>query len=1140
MRHASTGLVLLTVLLAAGAADARTRSFCSGRVDRACGGHLQPACTSGAACDAGHRSYSGSPFPIEITCPTIFIKDETVSSGCYDERPDCGDCGGPGQIGCPQEAAPFCEVGCEPGLAPNPNTTLCEAPGTPGGFCGPGYGCGPGLNCDETQFPPRCVARPEAGESCANPFNRPCADGLICTAAFECSHQPALLGETCDAFTTGCGEGLYCKAGVPQRCDEKRKPGQSCGPFDPCMEGARCLPCRLESCESSLQCFLDTTVVGATRSGGPPPPNPRPPAGESPLNARPLNPIHPDLCRASWTPELHRPLMDEGLTATAGLGIEPTLPVGGVAKVVDFGVAYGADGSYGCYYTECTGLNFDFLGIELFSSLGIYESFDVIDGFSWASFLEAQSPFNIGNFATSQIWSRVPGEISQGFELIGTSDAISMGVGLNPFPLSGGFYMCATNVLEVDFDAPFFGYQLTPAPAEPVEPTYAADPPQPELPSFVPGTGALFFDGVDDALAVSDPVALEALSAISPDYPAWSDALAACREPFVVSTPSSCETAVVRRTEQECIDGEVTVRFECCAISSTTSYPNCPLGATVIVDRTEPLSGVGPPPSDGRSLTMEAWIRPDPDPDATVTSGVAVILSKEGEYELMLADGELAHAIAYPGGGAPVPTGYAPAPGAWTHVAVVYDGASVRTFANGRVVHREDASGAIGDLTAGAGELRIGGHPLLDEPFAGQIDGVRLWATARTAAQLREGLDASPSGEAPGLMASWEFAEIAGNAAFDDGPNGIDLALDALGADRAPRRSAEDRRRPGGALVFDGIDDQVSVVESLAASELVAEDALTLEAWVLPTGPGSGAAGGLFVSKEGEFWLGRNPAGQVVYALANQSPGWTAVTTGVEVPENVWSHVALVYDAAAGEARVYLNGALADARAASGPLGDRHPEMGQLRIGGRQADDALPTGSGGGQRFQGAIDEVRVWHVARTAAEIAASWAAPVAPDAFGLAGFWRFDEGPLQVAFDTSVNRHHALLGAGRAVEAPKRTDALGYREYPSSAAAPALDFDEDGTGDERDNCIEVANRDQVDTDGDGWGNACDADFDQDGWVGISDFVVLREQFGRSDADPEFDPAADADSDGVVGIRDFNAFRAQFGGPPGPSAFVR
>lgn len=96
--------------------------------------------------------------------------------------------------------------------------------------------------------------------------------------------------------------------------------------------------------------------------------------------------------------------------------------------------------------------------------------------------------------------------------------------------------------------------------------------------------------------------------------------------------------------------------------------------------------------------------------------------------------------------------------------------------------------------------------------------------------------------------------------------------------------------------------------------------------------------------------------------------------------------------------------------------------------------------------------------------------------------------------------------------------------------------DGDGDGLHDCIDNCTEAANTDQRDTNQDGYGNRCDPDVDNNGLVGLSDFNVLRLQFGKQNGDTDFDPDVDFDGNGVVGLSDFNILRSLFGGPPGPS----
>ena len=56
----------------------------------------------------------------------------------------------------------------------------------------------------------------------------------------------------------------------------------------------------------------------------------------------------------------------------------------------------------------------------------------------------------------------------------------------------------------------------------------------------------------------------------------------------------------------------------------------------------------------------------------------------------------------------------------------------------------------------------------------------------------------------------------------------------------------------------------------------------------------------------------------------------------------------------------------------------------------------------------------------------------------------------------------------------------------------AVPVDTDGDGVVDTVDNCIDVYNTDQEDTDGDGHGNICDGDFDQSCLTNFSDLSAL------------------------------------------------
>src|SRR5206468_1976304 len=60
----------------------------------------------------------------------------------------------------------------------------------------------------------------------------------------------------------------------------------------------------------------------------------------------------------------------------------------------------------------------------------------------------------------------------------------------------------------------------------------------------------------------------------------------------------------------------------------------------------------------------------------------------------------------------------------WSHVAVTFDGATMRLYVNGAQVASQAAAGAI---AASNGALRIGGNAVWGEYFRGLIDEVRIY-----------------------------------------------------------------------------------------------------------------------------------------------------------------------------------------------------------------------------------------------------------------------------------------------------------------------------------------------------------------------------------------------------------------------------
>jgi hypothetical protein len=126
---------------------------------------------------------------------------------------------------------------------------------------------------------------------------------------------------------------------------------------------------------------------------------------------------------------------------------------------------------------------------------------------------------------------------------------------------------------------------------------------------------------------------------------------------------------------------------------------------------------------------------------------------------------------------------------------------------------------------------------------------------------------------------------------------------------------------------------------------------------------------------------------------------------------------------------------------------------------------------------------------------------------------------------------------GLQYAFDQPLIEDAMSlWIVVGADSCDPAGDTDGDGVCDSADNCLEEPNADQIDSNLDGYGNACDPDYDDDGVVSIPDFRMFRPHLGSSSGDASFDPSFDHDGDGAVGIPDFAMLRHYFGERPGPS----
>jgi hypothetical protein len=222
----------------------------------------------------------------------------------------------------------------------------------------------------------------------------------------------------------------------------------------------------------------------------------------------------------------------------------------------------------------------------------------------------------------------------------------------------------------------------------------------------------------------------------------------------------------------------------------------------------------------------------------------------------------------------------------------------------------------------------------------------------------------------------------------------------------------------GYALAFDGENDLVRLAETSYIMASTWKDTKTVELWVKPEGPAVtcpnnivGTCDSILGDKPVWWGISRGIVGgqdRIWIFNWDGSSGSAIDQIGVPYTAGEWIHIAMVHDG--GILKAYKNGELVGS-VASGTT--QQPNTGALPV--LYLGGIIVTPSRN-YTFQGQIDEVRLWNVARSETEINADMQQLLTGSEIGLAAYYQMSDGSGLTLTDDSVNNWNGALLDGDA----------------------------------------------------------------------------------------------------------------------------
>ena len=341
----------------------------------------------------------------------------------------------------------------------------------------------------------------------------------------------------------------------------------------------------------------------------------------------------------------------------------------------------------------------------------------------------------------------------------------------------------------------------------------------------------------------------------------------------------------------------------------------------------------------------------------------------------------------------------------WTHLALVFNSttSTASLYING--IDRQDFTSGWFYNDDGTPFI-IGAQPGSDEVtpqefMTGRMDELHIWASARTAAQIKTDMLGTTNTGDGNLIAYYNMDDGNTTLANSATTTPIDNNITIVNGTPANSWVNSPIQSPSNGLNFDGTTQVL-----IPAASRYDLNSGTVEFWVNPSS----------LSATFSTVLGNRGTGVVRYSfhlsstqigIDNGSGGINTLTPATPVPTNTWTHLAFVNDGS--NTTVYINGV------ASGTIAGAF----NTGVSGNALTVGAATDPGAGEgSFAGGIDELRIWNIQRTPSEILTNINNTLTGAETGLVGQFTFDEGNpgidntgMTLALDNTVFNNHGSL---------------------------------------------------------------------------------------------------------------------------------